>query len=254
MLKQQFLLLTRYPANLIANFLIVLVAVMVVTLAVTIFAPAETGERLRGITLYGFVIYIFLSHTIWTVGLGIQKEKMEGTLTGLYLTPASRFLTLLSRSLVALTWTSVACFIGLLVVQVITGPLEFHSPWLALGILVFTVSGLIGLGFAIAGLALHFGESIDLFASIFEFGLMGLCAFFFPFSVLPPTLQNISRLIPLSYSVDAFRTVALGESHPELLPLKAELVIVVTTGLLGLLVGFIIYLISENKARRQGIL
>ncbi|MBN1991222.1 MAG: ABC transporter permease [Anaerolineae bacterium] len=252
MLKQQFLLLTRYPVNLVANFVLVLVMAIAVTLLITVFAPAAMGVRLKGMTLYGFIIYIFLSHTIWTVGLGIQKEKTEGTLTGLYLTPASRFLTLLARALAALSWTAVAGLLGLLLAQAITGPLVFHSPWLALGILFFTLSGLVGLGFAIAGLALNFGESIELVANIFEFGLMGLCAFFFPFSVLPPALQNISRLIPLSYSVDAFRTVALGQMRPELLPLNAELTIIIATGLFGPVVGFMIYLASEKKARQAG--
>src|SRR5512136_2259450 len=90
MLKQQFLILTRYPVNLIANFVLVLVMVIAVTLLITLFAPAAMSTRLKGITLYGFVIYLFFSHTIWTVGLGLQKEKTEGTLTGLYLTPAPK--------------------------------------------------------------------------------------------------------------------------------------------------------------------
>jgi ABC-type multidrug transport system permease subunit len=252
MLKQQLLVLTRYPANLTANFVLVLVMVVVVTVLVTMFAPPEMGDRFKGITLYGFVIYLFFSHTIWTVGLGLQREKAEGTLTGLYLTPASRFLTLLARAVAPLGWTTLAGGLGLLLVQTITGPLVLHNPWLALVILIFTVSGLIGLGFAIAGLALRLGESIELLANLFEFGLMGLCAFFFPFAVLPAWLQAISRLIPLSYSVDSLRAVALGQSQPELLPLAIELIIVAAVGVLGPLVGYGVYLISERRARQQG--
>lgn len=254
MLKHQCLLLTRYPVNLTANFLLVLIMAIIVTLFITIFAPAEMSTRLKGITLYGFVIYIFFNHTIWTVGIGIQKEKAEGTLISLYLTPAPRFFTLLARSLATLSWTGVAGFFGLLIAQAITGPLSFHRPWLAMGILLATVSGLIGLGFAIAGFALRFQESIEFIATASEFGLIAICAFFFPFSVLPPSLQNISKLIPLSYAVDAFRTVALGESQPELLPLKAELAVVVAMGLLGPLLGFMIYLVNENKIRQKGSL
>ena len=252
MLKQQFLLLTRYPVNLVANFSLVLVMVIVVTLVVMMFVPAAAGPTARGITLYGFVIFIFLSHTIWTVGLSVQREKIEGTLTGLYLTPASRFLSLLSRAVVTLAWTTVACVVGLLLAQAITGPLPLYNPGLALVILLFTISGLVGLGFAIAGLALHFGESIELVANILEFSLIGFCAFFFPFAVLPPALELVSRLIPLSYSVDAFRTVALGLDHPELLPLGVELVIIITTGILAPLLGYAIYQISEKRARQQG--
>ncbi len=254
MLKQQAQLLTRYPVNLIANFSLVLVMVIMVTLVVMMFIPPDTGPILRGITLYGFVIYIFLSHTIWTVGMSIQREQTEGTLVTLYLTPASRFLLLLSRAVVTLAWTSVACVLGLLAAQAITGPLPLNNLGLLLVILIFTVSGLVGLGFALAGLALHFGESIELIANILEFGLMGLCAFFFPFSVLPPALQAIARLIPLSYSVDAFRTVALNAGPPELLPLPAELGIIITTGLIAPILGFVLYHFSEKSARRRGSL
>lgn len=254
MLKQQFLLLARYPANLLANFFLVLVSVMIVTLVMMIFAPAGLGEQLRGVTLYGFVIYIFLSHTIWTVGLTIQREKVEGTLTALYLAPAPRFLTLLARSLTTLAWTSLAGLLGLLIAQGITGPLPIHRPGLALLILCFTLSSLVGLGFALAGLALRYGESIELFANILEFGLMGLCAFFFPFALLPAGLRQVARLVPLSYAVDAFRTVALGESRPELLSLEAEITIVMVSGVVSPVLGYIIYRINEQIIRRQGLI
>jgi ABC-2 type transport system permease protein len=252
MLKQQFLLLTRYPLNLTVNFLLVLLMVIVVTLVVTIFAPEEMETRLSGITLSGFIIYIFLTHTIWTVGLSIHKEQTEGTLTSLYLTPSSRFLSLLARSLVALGWTGAAGVAGLLLAQVVMGPRVFYQPGLALGILLFTISGLIGLGFALAGLALRFGETIELVANVLEFGLIGLCAFFFPFSVLPPLLQTIARWIPLSYAVDALRTVALGAPQPELLALPIELAIVAATGLLSPLLGYTIYRFNEYVVRQHG--
>jgi len=113
---------------------------------------------------------------------------------------------------------------------------------------------LIGLGFAVAGLALRFGESVEIIANLLEIGLLGICAFFFPFSFLPPMLQTIARLIPLSYAVDAFRTVSLGETQPELLSLNIELAIVITTGLLSPLLGYLIYVTSENKVRQQGTL
>ena len=254
MFKQQFLLLTRYPVNLAANFLLILIIVVAVILIVTVFAPAETQTRLRGITLYGSIIYIILSQTIWTIGMSIQKEQIEGTLASFYLTPASRFLTLLARSFVVLSWTAIASLIGFVSVQLITGPLSFYNKWLALGILLFAASSLIGLGFAIAGLALRFGETIEILANLLEFALLGLCAFFFPFSVLPPVLENIARLIPLSYAVDAFRTVALGEAQPELLPLNLEIAIVIGTGLLSPLLGYLIYRINENDVRQRGTL
>jgi ABC-2 type transport system permease protein len=156
--------------------------------------------------------------------------------------------------MVTVAWTGIAGLLGLLLAQMVTGPLTLHNPILALIILLFTVSGLIGLGFTIAGLALRFGETIELVANLLEFGLMGLCAFFFPFSILPAPLLTLARIIPLSYAVDAFRTVALGRSQPELLPLGAELTIVIFTGLVGPPLGYLIYHLNERTVRRQGAL
>jgi ABC-2 type transport system permease protein len=161
---------------------------------------------------------------------------------------------LLARALVTVAWTALAGLAGLLLAQLITGPLPIHSPGLTLGILLLSVSGLVGLSFAIAGLALRFGETIELIANLLEFSLIGLCAFFFPFSLLPPALQTVARFIPLSYAVDAFRTVALGHSQPELLSLNAELIIVTLTGLLSPLLGYAIYHLNEYLMRRQGTL
>ncbi|MFN8455698.1 MAG: ABC transporter permease [Anaerolineae bacterium] len=218
------------------------------------FCLTPNQTKLQAITLCGSVIYIFLTHTIWIVGMSIQKEKLEGTLTSFYLTPASRFLTLLARATVALSWTSIAGLMGLLGVRAVIGPLPFYNPWLALGILLFTISSLVGLGFAIAGLALRFGESIEIIANLIELGLMGLCALFFPFAVLPDPLRLIAKLIPLSYAVDAFRTVCLGDTQPELLSLNTELAIVIITGLLSPLLGYFIYITNENIVRQQGLL
>ena len=254
MLKQQLLLMWRYPANMIANFLLVLVMVIVVTLLTTIFSPPGTESRLKGLTLYGFIIYLFLSHTLWNTGMGIHKEKMAGTLSSFYLSAAPRFLNLWARAAATLLWTSVAGVLGLLVAQMITGPLTAQQPWLALGVLFFTVSGLLGLGFAVAGLALLFGESVEIVSNVLEFGLMGICALFYPFSILPAPLLTLAKFIPLSYGVDAFRTVAMGALQPELLPLKAELIIVAVSGLLSPLAGYLFFRYCELKVRKSGML
>ena len=54
--------------------------------------------------------------------------------------------------------------------------------------------------------------------------LLVLCANFFPFAALPPFLLKISRLIPLAYAVDAFRSTLMGfpPGFPELAPIKLE--------------------------------
>ena len=79
---------------------------------------------------------------------------------------------------------------------------------------------------------------------------------FFPFSALPPFILAISRLIPLSYAVDAFRSTLMGypPGFPELAPIGAEMVIVTSFGLLMPVLGYYLYRRAENHARRSGSL
>ena len=80
---------------------------------------------------------------------------------------------------------------------------------------------------------------------------MIVCAMFFPFSALPEFIQIISRLIPLSYCVDLFRMVMIGEA-PELLPFELELVIVVISAVLLPLLGIWYFQRTVQAAKREG--
>ncbi|MFQ5612276.1 MAG: ABC transporter permease, partial [Anaerolineae bacterium] len=251
MLKQQWLLLSRYPVNLIANFSLVLVGVVGLTVAVSLFAPAEAGAALDfgRLALYGFAIYLFLSGSLWTIGLGVQRERLQGTLESLYLSPAPRPLSLAARALLGWGWTAVAAAIGLGIAQAIIGRVPFHQPGLALLILAGILGQFLGLGLVLAGLGLLLGESVELLSNLLEFGLLALCAFFFPFSVLPAPVQVISRLIPLSYAVDAFRTALLGfpSGYPELGSFGVELALVLAAGLLAPVAGYGLYALAERR-------
>ncbi|MFQ5575503.1 MAG: ABC transporter permease [Anaerolineae bacterium] len=252
--NQQFTLLWRYPVNMVANFLLALVTVIVVTWVVVIFSPPGEQTRLRDITFYGFIMYLFLSHTLWSIGVGVYRERMAGTLAAVYLSPVPPYVNLAGRAIVTLGWTAAAAGLGMLAVRAATGPLPVYRPGEAALVLVLAVLQLVGLGVAVAGLALWFGDSIEIVANVLEFGLMGLCAFFYPFAILPPPLMAVARFIPLSYAVDAFRTVALGSNQPELAPLPLELGLALAGAAASLAAGYLVYKGCEYRVRQQGML
>jgi hypothetical protein len=72
----------------------------------------------------------------------------------------------------------------------------------------------------------------------------------------PVAVDCMSRWIPVSYGVDAFRSVLIGfpKGYPELLPFEIEMVVVVLFGILSPLLGYLYYVHSEKKARIQGTL
>jgi ABC-2 type transport system permease protein len=261
MVKKQLIIMTRYPVNFIVSFAMIFIIILMFAFATMMFsrggleAGAESGQT-GGIMMFGFIVFMFLSDTLWTIGYNVRWEQYEGTLESLYLTPASKFASLVSRVTISLVWTGLNVLAALFFVEYVLGRLPFHNLGLGAYILVMTLSGTFGFGFAFAAYTLLVKESAQMTANFLQFALLVVCGMFFPFSVLPPLVGFVSRLIPLSYAVDAFRSTLMGypPGFPELLPIGQELVIVTGFGLLMPLVGYILYKAAEHKVRVDGSL
>ena len=256
---KELTIMVRYPVEFIASFGQVFVIVMVLTLAGLMFSKggadnAGASSQTAGLVVYGFIIFIFLSDTLWTIGYNVRREQKQGTLEQLYLSPASKFASLLSRVAVTLVWTGLLSVCSAVLMSVLIGKLPFNNVPLGAAILALALSGTFGVGFAFAALTLRVREAGQTLANFFQFVFMLLCAPFFPFSGLPDWLRVVSRLIPLSYSVDAFRSTMMGYpgGYPELAPIGVEIVIVAAFGVLMPLLGYWLYKREEDRARRKG--
>jgi ABC-2 type transport system permease protein len=262
MSKKELLIMLRYPVELISSFGQVFLIVIILTLAGLMFSPGgvqnagEGSSSSAGLVIYGFILFMFLNDTLWTIGYNVRREQKQGTLEQLYLSPASKFASLLSRVTVTLVWTGSLCVGSAVLMSAMIGRLPFANLPLGIYILILALSGTFGTGFAFAALTLRVKEAGQTLANLFQFAFMVLCAPFFPFGVLPVWIQSLSRLIPLSYGVDAFRSTLMGypPGYPELAPIGAEIAIVTVFGLVMPVLGFWLYRREENTARRNGSL
>lgn len=258
---KELLIMLRYPVEFVASFGQVFLIVTSLTLAGLMFSPqgtrpTEGTSTTAGIVVYGFILFMFLSDTLWTIGYNVRRDQKQGTLEQLYLSPASKFANLLSRIVVTLVWTGLLCIMSAWLMSMLIGRLPAQNIPLALLVLVLTLSGTFGTGFAFAALTLRIKETAQTLANLIQFAFMVLCAPFFPFSALPEVLQWVARVIPLSYGVDAFRSVLMGlpAGTPELAPLGVELAIVAAFGVLMPILGYWLYQHEENTARAKGTL
>jgi len=259
--QKELTIMLRYPVEFVASFAQVFIIVIVLTLAGLMFSkngavPSKGTSNIAGLVVYGFILFMFLSDTLWGIGYNVRREQKQGTLEQLYLSPASKSLTLLSRIMVTLIWTGSLCILSGVLMSTMIGRLPFHNLPLGLFILVMALSGTFGTGFAFAALTLRVRETGQTIANLAQFAFMVLCAPFFPFSALPDWLRWVSRAIPLSYGVDAFRSTLMGfpNGFPELAPFGLELVIVIAFGVLMPMIGFRLYQLEENRARKKGSL
>ncbi len=250
----------RYPVEFVASFGQVFLIVIILTLAGLMFSPggpqAGGDSNTAGLVVYGFVLFMFLSDTLWSIGYNVRREQKQGTLEQLYLSPASKFTTLLSRVVVTLIWTGLLSIASAVLMSLMIGRLPFENLGLGAFVLLMALSGTFGTGFAFAALTLRIKDAAETAAGLAQFAFMVVCAPFFPFSALPEWMRAISRLIPLSYGVDLFRSTLMGYpgGYPELAPPQVELIIVTVFGLVMPLFGFWLYRGEEDRARRSGSL
>lgn len=265
MARKELTVLVRYPVEFVASFGQIFLIVAMLTLAGNMFFKGNPGPTSQsggavnthaGIAVYGFILFMFLSDTLWTIGYGVRQEQLQGTLEQLYLTPANKFASLVARVANTLVWNGLLTLAASALIVIMIGELPFENPALGLFLFVMSLAGTFGVGFAFAALSLSLRETAQTAANFLQFGLLILCANFFPFAALPPWLQAVSRWIPLAYAVDALRSTLMGypPGFPELAPIGAEIAIVTLFGLIMPVVGFMLYRRAERRARKQGSL
>ncbi len=258
MVRKELIIMARYPVHFVTSFLQVFIIIAVFSLAGLMFTEGARGgdSVTSGVVVYGFILFLFLSDTLWTIGYNVRHEQVQGTLEQLYLSPASKFANLISRVANLLIWTGSLSVIALFGMAAILGRFPVQNLGLGLYILLMSLSGTFGIGFAFAALTLRVKETANTAANFLQFAFLILTANFFPFAALPESVLYISRVIPFSYSVDAFRSTLMGypPGFPELAPIEVEIVIVTLFGILMPILGYWLYRREENHARRSGSL
>lgn len=256
MSKKTVVEFSRYPVSFVATFAQTLMILAMFMLAAIVFMGSEAGlSDLAGIMVYGFILNMFLIFVLWEIGFSIREEQYRGTLESLYLSPANKFSNLISRVFAIGSWTVVMVVAALAIVNYYVGGLPANDVMLALFVLFFSITGILGIGFVVSAIVLRLKESAELLVSVLQFFFMIFCAMFFPFYALPDEILNyVSRWIPLSYGVDSFRSILVGQTPELIANVGIEIVIVVLFGILSPLIGYFLYKYNERKARLEGSL
>ncbi len=265
MARKELTILSRYPVEFVASFGQVFLIVAIFTLGGLMFSgfrnPSNGSSEASdfsysGVVIYGLILFMFLSDTLWTIGYNIRHEQVQGTLEQLYLSPANKFLNLIARVTNTLLWTGLLSIAAAILMSSMIGQLPLKNPLLGLYLLLMSLSGTFGIGFAFAALTIRIKEAAQTAANFLQFIFLILCANFFPFSALPPFLRFFSRLLPNAYCVDAFRSTLMGfpPGYPELAAFEVELVIVTLFGVFMPILGYRLYRLAERTARQAGTL
>ena len=253
MTRKEFTVLTRYKFSFILSFVQVMVIMFVFTVAAMVLTPPDQESFGVGIMFYSFILFMFFSTALWDIGNSLREEQYQGTLESLFMSPISYFSTLVSRIFSNVIWTSLNVAIAFIFMSIVFGKLQVQNALLGMVILVLSLFVCFGFSFGFAGLALQYKESMNTLTNFLQFFFMIVCAMFFPFSALPDVVLIVSRLIPLSYCVDLFRSTLLG-TIPELLPYELEFGIVVIFAIVLPFLGIGFFRQTVTNAKKRGTL
>ena len=250
----------RYPLNAVSNILQPIIWVTPVYFMGKAFstngqapgfaAYSGSGDYMSFILL-GTVLSNFILTVFWGMGYALKEDMDTGVLESNWLTPVSRILILVGRTLASLLTTTITSLIMLAIAGALFGFRPTGNTWAAFLTAIPMLLGLYGFGFAFAALVLLMREANTL-VDVSSFLVQGLSGANFPVKSLPYWLIPISLVLPLTYGFDAVRGFLLKTNT--LLPLQTEVALLIVFMFVMLWFGAWVFDKVERRVRTLGTL
>jgi ABC-2 type transport system permease protein len=159
--------------------------------------------------------------------VAISQEKEVGTLDGMMVAPINRLSIILGKTLGQTARGLIQGAVILALAVGLFGVTIHGSILLVFGLLLLGVFSFVGLGIVITSFAKD-QETAQMLMMTLMFPMMFLSGVFFPIQQMPWYMQDISRVLPLTYASDALRKVmVLGAGVPAI---STDLIILIVFG------------------------
>ena len=211
---------------------------------------AGTSDYMSFIII-GAAISNFLSAVFWGMGYAIKEDMDAGVLESNWLTPTSRLLMLIGRTLTNILITTITS-IGTIILAVLLFGFSISGNLLpAILTLIPVLLGLYGFGFAFASLVMIVREA-NIMVDIGNFLVDFFSGSKFPVHALPRWLLPISLSLPTTYGYDAIRGWVLNTNT--IFPIKYEILIILGSMVVFIFTGILAFNALERKVRSKGTL
>ena len=250
----------RYPLNAVSNILQPIIWITPVYFMgkafstngqATGFAAYSGSGDYMSFILVGTALSNFILTVFWGMGYALKEDMDAGVLESNWLTPVSRILILVGRTLASLLTTTITSLIMLAIAGALFGFRPTGNTWAAFLTAIPMLLGLYGFGFAFAGVVLLMREANTL-VDVSSFLVQGLSGANFPVKSLPYWLIPISLMLPLTYGFDAVRGLLLKTNT--ILPLQTEVALLIVFMFVMLWLGAWVFYKVERRVRTLGTL
>lgn len=203
-------------------------------------------------TVIGFIVTFYAMETVSNMSWALMTEAQAGTLEQMYMSPASPQLIILGRSFASLLTATVEMGIVVIVTMLL---FQVSLPFTLdiIPILLITIIGLLGFGYFVGGLTLIF-KQVGPIANILQNFLLIGNGTFLPVSMMPAWLGAISLAFPSTYGIVLMRRIMLDGESLMMLVNDGSLMWLGAQSVFYFFLGWGIYQVCENIARKQGSL
>jgi ABC-2 type transport system permease protein len=213
-------------------------------------AYSGSGDYMSYI-LIGTVLTNFIMTVFWGMGYALKEDMDAGVLESNWLTPVSRLLILVGRTLTSMLTTTIMSTVMLIIGALLFGFHPTGNTFAALLTAIPMLAGLYGFGFAFAGIVLLMREA-NTMVDVGSFLVQGFSGTNFPVKSLPYWLIPVSLMLPLTYGLDAVRGILLKTRT--LFPIHVEIIILIVFMFVMLWLGGWFFYRVERRVRTLGTL
>jgi ABC-2 type transport system permease protein len=159
--------------------------------------------------------------------VAISQEKEIGTMDGMMVAPINRLSIILGKTLGQTARGLIQGIIILILAVGLFGVAIQGSILLVFALLLLGVFSFVGLGIVITSFTKD-QETAQMLMMTLMFPMMFLSGVFFPIQQMPWYMQDISKILPLTYASDALRKVmVLGAGIPQI---STDLIVLIVFG------------------------
>ncbi len=216
-----------------------------------VFIGTYGGGQSPSFYVIGNAIQITAVSAIFGVTMSVGGDRNEGTLVYLFGTPANRLTMFVGRGLIHIIDGVIGVIIafgwGLILLNLDLS----HTDLLALAlVIVVTTFSTTGLGLLMGCMSL-ITLNVMLINNTIYFLLLVFSGANVPLGLLPPWMQSISQILPLTRGIAAARSLIAGGT---LADISGLLIGEAVLGVIYISIGYVMFRWFEVQAKRRGTL
>lgn len=201
--------------------------------------------------LLGMMLSNFINSVFWGIGYALKSDMDSGVMESNWLTPMSRPLMMVARTISSMATTTIISLLMLLAGALLFG---FRPTGSALAVLIPVIPmmiGLYGFGLAFAAVVLLMRDANTL-VDVGSFLVTLFSGAQFPVQALPRFMLPVALALPLTYGFDAARGILLKSAT--LLPIPVEIGLLVVFMFVMIVFGLRVFANLERTVRQKGTL